>query len=252
MKIKILRNKGHNLEFVLEGVTPAFANALRRIMVAEVPTLAVDWVDIEDNNSVIFDEMLAHRLGMIPLVFDPKKFNYQEDCKCEGKGCPLCQAVLALEKDGPSIAHSGDLKSSNREVKPTDPRFPIVELLRGQRVKLNAVAKLGTGSEHAKWQAANASYQYYPELKESSASGVPKCPKDCLKKVGNKVSIKDPTKCDLCGSCAEAGVEIVGNPTKFIFRVESVSGLSPSDIVSKATEILAGKGEELKKLLGKL
>ncbi len=252
MKIKILRKKDPHLEFMIEGVTPAFVNALRRIMVSEVPTLAVEWADIEENNSVIFDEMLAHRLGMLPLVFDPKKLNFTENCKCDGKGCALCQAVLVLEKEGPCVVHSGDLKSSNREVKPTDPRFPLVELLKGQSVKLSAVARLGTGRQHAKWQAANASYQYYPELKESKATGAPRCPRDCLKKVGSKVSFKDPTKCDLCGACAEAGVKIVGNPNKFIFRVESVSGLKPEYIVSKAVEILAGKASELKSGLGKL
>ena len=252
MKIKILRRKDPHLEFVIEGVTPAFVNALRRIMISEVPTLAVDWADIENNNSVIFDEMLTHRLGMLPLVFDPKKLNFTDDCKCDGKGCVLCQAVLVMDKAGPCIVHSGDLKSSNREVRPTDPRFILVELLKGQHVKLSAVARLGRGKQHAKWQAANASYQYYPELKEAKANSLPKCPKGCLKKVGSKVTLKDPAKCDLCDSCAEAGVKVVGNPNKFIFRVESVSGLKPAYIVSKAVEVLSGKADEFKKNLGKL
>lgn len=254
MKIKVTRKKGDFLEFVLEGATPAFANALRRIMMSEVPTLAVEWVDVEDNSTALFDEVLSHRMGMIPLVFDPDKMNLPDECKCGGKGCPLCQAVFALEKTGPGIAYSGDMKSSNRAVKPTDPRFPIAELIKGNRVKLNAVARMGRGKDHARWQAANVGYQYYPEMAEASSTkgAVKLCPKGALKARGNKVVLADPMKCDLCESCFKAGMKITGNPEKFIFRVESVSGLSPERIVSKAAEILMGKGDELKGLASKI
>ena len=254
MKIKVVRKKGDFLEFVLEGATPAFANAMRRIMVSEVPTLSVDWVDFEENSSAVFDETVAHRLGMIPLVFDQDKMNLPEDCKCGGKGCPLCQAVFVLEKSGPAVVHSGDMKSSNRAVKPTDPRFPIVELLKGHRIKLSAVARIGVGRDHAKWQAANVGYQYYPEMVTASTEkkAVKLCPRGALKARGNKVVLADPLKCDLCESCFKAGMRIKGNNTKFIFRVESVSGLSPDRIVSKAADILMGKGDELKKLASKL
>ena len=129
MKIKILEKKGDKLTFQLDNATPGFANALRRIMITEVPNLAVEWADIHDNNSILFDEVIASRLGLIPLKFDPTKFVSNEECKCGGKGCPLCQVVLALDKDGPGIAYSGDLKSSNKDVKPISPNFPIVELL---------------------------------------------------------------------------------------------------------------------------
>ena len=254
MKIKVTKRKGDILEFVLEEATPAFANALRRIMVSEVPTLAVDWVDFEENNSALFDETIAHRLGLIPLVFDPDKMNLPEDCKCGGKGCPLCQVVFAMEKSGPGTAYSGDMKSSNRAVKPTDPRFPIAELLKEHRIKLNAVAIMGTGKAHAKWQAANVGYQYYPEMVEASSDkkAIKLCPRGALKPRGAKVVLADPLKCDLCESCFKAGMKINGSDSKFIFRVESVSGLPPEKIVSRAAEILMKKGEELKGLVSKL
>lgn len=253
MKVRVISKKGEKMAFVLDGASPAFANALRRIMVSEVPTLAVEWLDMHDNNSILYDEMIAHRMGMIPLKFDPKKMNFTEDCKCGGSGCNLCQVVFALDKEGPCVVHSGDLKSSNREVKATSPDFPIVELLKGQRVKFEAVARLGIGLNHAKWQAANVGYQYYPEQKEAGDSKAVKlCPKDALRSAGNKAKLAYPEKCDLCEACFEAGMRIEGNPSKLLFQVESVSGLEPKDIVSKAIEILSNKAQEFKKLTAKI
>jgi len=259
MKVKILEKKGERLSFLLEGSSPAFANALRRLIISEVPVLAVEWVDIHDNNSILFDEVIASRLGLIPLKFDPTKFNFAEECKCGGKGCPLCQVVFALEKSGPGTAYSGDLKSSNREVRPTSPNFPIVELLKNHNVKLEAVAHLGIGSKHARFQSANAAYQYYPDaiVKDAAKAkkAVNECPAGILALRGGKAVITDPAKCDLCRACAEAsegGLEIKGDPTRFIFRVESISGLEPSYIVTKAAEILGSKAEQFRKELAKL
>ncbi len=259
MKIRILKKKGEKLNFLIEGVTPAFANALRRIMISEVPTLAIEWVEFRENNSTLFDEMIAHRLALIPLKFDPTKFNLAEDCKCGGKGCPLCQVVFVLEKSGHHVVYSGDMKSSNRDVRPTDPRFPVIELLKNQKIKLEAVAKLGLGNDHAKFQAANASYQYFPEIEvlnpAKAKRAIKSCPKGLLRLRGRGAVITDPAECDLCAACAEAsegGIRIKGDPNKFIFRVESISGLDPAYIVSKSAEILEKKAEGFKSDLKKL
>ncbi len=261
MKVQVLRKKGDTLVFVLDGVTPAFANALRRIMISEVPTLAIEWVDFHENGSILFDEMVAHRLGLIPLIFDPRKLNLKDECKCGGKGCPLCEVAFSLEKKGPAVVHSGDLKPSNKAVKPTSPNFPIVELLKGQNIKFEARAQLGMGREHAKWQAANAAYQYYPELEVSKGckpqdlrKAVSECPKGALAMKGSKLVLKDPASCDLCLKCESVSpcIKIRANPDKFIFRVETVSGLSPAEIVEQAGDILTAKAEAFKKDAGKL
>ena len=259
MKIKTLHKKGDKLAFVIEGATPAFANALRRIMISEIPVLAIEWVDIHDNNSILFDEVIASRLGLIPLKFDPEKLNFTEDCKCGGKGCPLCRVVFALEKDGPGIAYSGDMKSSNKDVSPTNPNFPIVELLKNHNIMLEAVAQLGRGKSHAKFQAANAAYKYYPEVivhdLAKAKNAIKACPKNLFVVRDSKMVIKNPAECDLCKACAEASdgaLEIKGNPTTFLFNVESISGLNPAYIVAKAAEILGSKAEEFRKELAKL
>jgi len=257
--VKILNRKGPVLEFLLEDTDPAFANSLRRMMIAEVPTMAVQWTDIHENNSALFDEVLSHRIGLIPIKFDPKKFGFTEDCKCNGKGCPLCQVVFILDRKGPALVTAGDMKSSNKAVAPADPRVPIVQLLEGQSVKLEAVARLGLGTQHAKHHAANASYQYYPEItvkgsKEDAHRAMKACPKGVLSMDGSKLVITDPAKCDLCRLCMEnaKGVELKGDENRIIFRVDSVSGLEPEYIVSKAAEILKERAEEFRKKLSKI
>jgi DNA-directed RNA polymerase alpha subunit len=216
IKIKIMKKKG-TMEFSLENATLGFANALRRIMISEVPTIAIEWTDFHDNSSAMFDEEIAYRLGLIPLKFDPKKFIFKDECKCSGKGCTLCQAVFALEKTGPCTVYSGDLKPVNKAVHPTNPKFPIVQLLKGQHISLEAVANMGTGSDHAKFQAANVTFKHNPETIQK----------------GSKE-------------------EINKDPKKLIFRVESISGLEPQDIVNKAVEILENKANEFIKQVGKL
>lgn len=172
LKVKFLSKKGDVIRFSLSDATPAFANTLRRIMISEVPTMAIDVVDFQDNTSTLFDEVLAHRLGLVPIKFDPSKFNMQDDCKCGGKGCSLCQVVFVLEKTGPCMAYAGDMKSSNKNVSPAYPKIPIIELLENQRLKFEAIAKLGLGINHAKWQAANAAYQYSDESESKTKSNI--------------------------------------------------------------------------------
>jgi DNA-directed RNA polymerase subunit D len=133
-----------------------------------------------------------------------------------------------------------------------------VELLKSQRIRLEATAILGTGKEHAKWQAANASYQYYPQLVVKDSKEAKKClkncPKDIIKIRAGKPVLADPEKCDLCRQCLEGctGIEIAGDPTRFIFRVESISGLKPDYIISKSAELLGKKADDFKKELKKL
>ncbi len=160
MKIKITEQNERKISFTLEEADVAFANAMRRIMMVEVPTLAVEWVDFHENSSAMYDEVVAHRLGSIPISFDPKMYTFADECVCEGKGCSQCQVYLVLDKKGPCVIYSGDLKSTDEAVKPMDPGFPIVELLEGQNLKLDAIAQLGKGEAHVKWQAAIAAYKY--------------------------------------------------------------------------------------------
>ncbi len=252
MKVRILSKKQDRIDFVLEDSTPAFANALRRAMISEIPTLAVQHVDFNDNGSVMFDEVLAHRLGLIPIVFDPGKLNLPAECKCEGKGCSLCQVFFAAEKTGPAILVSGDLKSSHKGVFPADPNFPIVELLEGQKVSIEAVASLGTAKVHAKHQAAIVGYQYFVEAekaKDEEMEGLEDCPAGLAEVRGGKVTILDHFKGDMQKACRLENYMLTFNDRKFVFRVETVSGMKPEDIVLQAAELLGSKAADFAKSL---
>ncbi len=246
MKIRSVKGKGEKLEFIVEETGVGFANALRRTLVSDVPTLAVETVDFQQNTSALFDEILAHRLGMIPLTFIPGKFNFPAECPCEGAGCPNCQVTLVVDRTGPCIVVSGDMKSSNKAVEATSPKFPIMELLKGQSLKFEAIAQLGTGQQHAKHQASIATYEYYPEIEEDieTEKKVNACAQHALNLVKKDITEVPKEKCDICKQNAD--------PTSFLFRVESVSGLEPAEIVTQAAKLLETRAEEFGKVAGKL
>lgn len=260
MKVQVLEKNDSEMKFVVEESVPQFANALRRIMMNEVPTLAIETVEFTANDSALFDEVVAHRLGLIPLTFDKKAMNMSNECKCEGKGCSLCQITLVIDKKGPCTVYAKDMKSTDKTVRAVFPDTPIVKLLEGQKIKFEASAQLGLGKTHAKWKAANASYRYYPVAKlsgkiENAEECMKTCPKGALKISGNKVEI-DPL-CDICKECVknckpEDALTISGDNTKFVFNVETVSALKPEEIVMQAADILAKKAKEFEKQVGKL
>ncbi len=172
MDIKILSKEIDTLRFILSDVSPAFANAIRRIMISEVPVMAIDDVMILENNSVMYDEILAHRLGLIPVTTD-LGYNLPEECSCQSElGCERCRASFSLEveaSDPVEVVYSSHLKPENPEVRPVSDKIPIVKLAQGQKLKLEAYARLGRGKAHAKWQPVSAAtYNYDPKARAFS------------------------------------------------------------------------------------
>jgi len=153
MEIKLLENqeKKNKIIFSLTGVDIAYANTLRRLMGFEVPVMAIEDVEFRKNSSILYDEVLAHRLGLIPLTTDLKSYDLPNECKCKGAGCASCQVKLTLKASGPGMVYSSDLKSKDPAVKPVFNKIPIVKLLEGQELELEATAVLGQGKVHSKW-----------------------------------------------------------------------------------------------------
>ena len=145
----------------LKGIPLQYANALRRICLNGVPVFAIDTIDIIENSSVLADEGIAHRLGMIPIKTDTSRFVEHSKCSCKSKtGCSNCRVMLVIDagdSDTTRTVLSNELSSEDETVKPTSDKIPIVVMAPGQRLKIEAYARLGRGIEHAKWNSSNIS-----------------------------------------------------------------------------------------------
>jgi len=268
MNIRVLKKTENSMRFVVKGITTPFANTLRRIMHAEVSSMAIDDVVIIENSSVLHDEILALRLGLIPLKTNLDSYNLPEECSCKSElGCNLCRTVLTLDTQAKSevrIVYSGDLVPEDPNIAPVSDKIPIVKLAPSQRVRLEAYAKLGKGKVHAKWQPVSAcTYRYMPIIKIDSASCdacgdcVEVCPRKVFEKNRNKIKVANLSECILCGDCVEAcnknppAIRISWNENSFIFFVESMGGLPVERVLSEALKIYENKYLEfMNKLAG--
>jgi len=132
-----------------------------------VPTFAIDDVVILENSSVMHDEAVAHRLGLIPLRTDLKKFSLPEECSCKSTlGCTNCRVLLQLDagaNEKTKTITTSELISEDEFVKPVNQDIPIIVLAPGQKLKFEAYARLGFGRDHAKWQPATIAVVKYGE-----------------------------------------------------------------------------------------
>jgi len=263
VKIESADIKEREARLVISDTSPYFVNALRRVMLREVPKLAIEDVIFYENSSPLFDEIIAHRLGMIPLPTDLDALVPREECTCNGEGCPNCTVRYTLSREEPGMVYSGDLQPEDEKWKAIDPNIPIVELFEGQKLILEAEAILGKGKDHAKWQAVVApGYKYYPIIEinqdkldeDSIKKAIEICPKKILEEKEGKLVVKDIEKCTLCKSCVEVveegAIQVRGDETKFIFTYETDGSLDAKTLIIKAAEILENKFKELEKLIG--
>ena len=159
--IEILENVSDKVVIRFINAPRQYVNAIRRLSINEVPTLAIDDVVILENSSVMHDEAVAHRLGLIPLRTDLHRFVLPHDCDCNSTlGCSKCRVLLSMDSeanDKTKVVTSGDLVSEDEVVKPISTAIPIIVLAPAQKIKFEAYARLGFGKDHAKWQPTSAS-----------------------------------------------------------------------------------------------
>ena len=149
MSLEITNENEQNVSVKIKGVPLQYANALRRICLNGVPIYAVESVDVLENSSVLADEGVAHRIGLIPL---------KTDLSASKDGSENDKIMLTLDSgvsDETRTVLSGELKSQDNSVVPTSNDIPIVTLAPGQSIKFEAYARLGKGTEHARWNSAN-------------------------------------------------------------------------------------------------
>jgi DNA-directed RNA polymerase subunit D len=235
-----------------------------------VPTLAIEDVRIYDNTSAFFDEMLAHRLGLIPIKTDLSTYSTQEKCSCGGTGCPGCMVTFTLSVEGPKTVLSSDLIPQDPNATPVYDNIPIVKLAKGQKLVIEAHAILNTGREHAKWQPTLVcGFKNHPvvsisEACDACAMCVDECPRSILAIRGKKVEVVDGklADCSMCKLCEkvclssgigdEPAITISAEADRYIFVVESDGSLPVKEIMDRALHYIRDQSDELERQIGEI
>lgn len=226
-----------------EEINESLANAIRRSSL-EIPIVAIDEVEFFKNDSALYDEILAHRLGLV--VLKNQDLKQISECSCKGKGCTKCSISLKLSVKGPKTVYAGDMKGKAEVIYK---KTPLVLLLDGQELEFVAVARTGKGIEHAKHSPGIIYYKNLVEIKidkncDSCLECVKACPQNILHIEDKKLKIKEAYKCDLCEACVEACKKhgkraITIEPSKeLVFFIESFGQIKAEDILIKAVKVL--------------
>ena len=243
---KILKNDKLEKRFIIEDANPALLNEIKRVSTNQAPVMAMEDIFYTNNTSALYDEILAHRLGLVPLTTS-KEYNKKDECKCKGKGCALCRVKLTLNVKGPKSVYASDIKSKDPKVKPVYPNMLIIKLLEGHEIELEAHAYLGTGEEHAKWSPCLAYYQGYPKIeidKKVDVSVAKVCPKHVFEVKNKKLEVINLIDCNLCKACeneSEGLIKVSSEEGKFIFSLESWGQLPPEEILKESIKIIKNK-----------
>ncbi|GAB6147590.1 DNA-directed RNA polymerase subunit D [Stetteria hydrogenophila] len=270
--LEVLSLDDRSIKLLVKGFPVAYVNALRRLSLSDVPTLAVDFAYFYENNTGIHDEIIAHRLGLTPLKSDEAlaKYRSPEECRGAPEGDRSCYVEIEIEERLDPTELSGkyvtaeSMKISDPDVKPVYPGTVLFYLAPGQAVHLIAFARLGRGREHAKWSPATvASSKYVPVIHYDGS----KASKECLECLDAYPEVRKALESGGKGSiellhfrttsglryCAETAcrdaLRIEYNPSKLILDVESSGALRPERIIYEATRCLEKRARRLLELV---
>ncbi len=257
MKLEKIREerKKNKLVFLLEGSNDVFANTIRRLVIEEVPTLAVEDLEIKENSSALYDEMLALRLGLIPIKTDLSSYQLpKSDAEIEEKSAS-CTLQIRLKASKKGYVYAEEAESADPKAVFVYPKMPIVKLLAKQKVDVTMTAVMGQGKNHTKWSPGMAFYKKEPVVKIGKVKDVEKISaiNDGVFTIkGNKLEL-NPEKVyesNLLDQYAEMDDGITVEYTdNLIFTVESWGQLSCKEMLTKSAEILIEKVEEMEKLI---
>lgn len=264
MEIRLLEQDKENrkLSFVMKGSNTIFANLLRRYIVEKVPTMAMEDIEFKENTCLLYDEILAHRLGLVPLTTDLKSYNMISKCKCDGKGCNRCTLKLTLKADKPGYVYASSIKSRDPKVKPVYAHMPVAKLLKDQKIEFVATAVLGQGCDHTKFSPGSAYYKLKPSVEvlkncENSEEVVKNCPLDIFELKNNKLTINKDNlmKCHICNACVDICkpndcIKITNGPD-IIFYIESWGQLNCKEIAVTAMDMFKQDLDEFESLIKK-
>jgi len=254
---KIKQDKKTNkLIFLIKGSNEVFANAIRRMIAEEVPTLAVEDVEIKDNSSALFDEMLALRLGLIPIKTDLKSYRLpknQDEIDEKSASCTL-QIKLKAGKNG--YVYAEEAVSADPKCNFVQEKMPVVKLLSKQKVEVTMTAIMGQGKEHVKWASGWGFYKNEPIVKIGKVEDVEKIIKNSTDGVftlkSGKLQLNQDKvyESNLLDYYAELdkGIEIQYTDN-IIFTLEAWGQLTHKEMLQKSAEMIIEKVNQLAALI---
>ena len=247
VSVKVLKQSEDEVSFVLEKAKPEFVNEIRRAIMFEVPVLAIEDVYFTQNSSALYDEMLAHRLGLVPLK-TPGSYEVPAECTCKGKLCAKCSVKIVLRAKGPVTVYAKDLKIKDPDVEVAYPEMLITKLLEGQEVELEAVAVKGFARDHAKWQGGQMSYFGLPEFESTKDVSAEKLEGLPVKKSGKDFEVTDVLAWQPAfeQACEKAGLKVNYSQENFVVTVESYGSMGPTELLANAIEVVERKVKDAK------
>jgi DNA-directed RNA polymerase subunit D len=236
MDVKKISEDHGVLKLLVKDLDVQYINAVRRTAMNQLPVLAIENIRIYQNNSVLFDEFLAHRLGMLPIQTNFKEYKKGDTTS------------FTLDKKGPGTVYSGDMISSDPKAEVANKKVPIVKLKEGQHVKLEMEAVAGSGDTHIKFQAAVIGYTQLPKIKHIKGKGTGKTGSLGVKSKNSY----DWTPSDYEDIEKDPSLEIEFEKTSFVLDVDSNGISANTEVLMSATENLKERVEELRKAIAKL
>jgi DNA-directed RNA polymerase subunit D len=243
MDIKKVSESNNTLKLLVSGIDTALLNGLRRSIMNSVTSYAAETIAIYENSSVMPDEMLSHRLALIPIQATEKKTKKGDSVK------------FSLEKEGPLTVYSSDI-TSNGGGEIMEKQVPLVKLKKGQRIKLEIEAVAGTGKEHAKWQPALIAYKKIPKITfahvKDPSTIVKSCPPKMLELKAGKIFVTDPANFQLYGFLQDKfpeEVEVDYDTDSFLVMIETFRGKTNREILLEGIESLQEKNQGFKEAL---
>jgi DNA-directed RNA polymerase subunit D len=237
--VEYVERDEHSARVLIRGLTPAFANGIRRAMIADVPTFSIDTVRFVENSSVMFDEMIGLRLGLIPLTTPLDEFEIGDT------------VTVALDVEGPATAYSGDIESAEPLVEPADENVPIIELKEGQRLEFEADAVLETGKDHAKHQGGvSVGYRHLQRVSIQGDRGEfddddPRILRGVIETPDGDVVVTDEFDNDLSKRYPGKEVRVEDVPGAFVFHIETDGSFAVEELLLRAIDSLEERADEL-------
>ena len=256
MKLEKLQEKKKDgkLSFLMKGTNEVFANTIRRLVLEEVPTLAVEDIEIKDNGSALYDEMLGLRLGLLPIKTDLKSYRLPENEAEITEKSARCTLQIKLKSSKKGDVLAGEAESSDPKCTFVHEEMPVVRLLAKQKLDVTMTAVMGQGRDHVKWAPGWAFYRKAAEIKvgKVDTNALAKINHDGVFKIsGGKVTV-DQDKVYQSYLLEQynslEGIEL-SYSDNYVFNLESWGQLSCKEILTQSSEILISKVEEMEKLI---